>query len=163
MPQGEPQGLNWTVQTHEHRERSVDWYWGLGLIGLAGAAGSVFFGNYLFAAIIAIAAGSVGALAFRGPREHGVHVGPRGLSIDGTVYRFDAIESFWVESFDSTDKQGQEPRLFVSTRGFLRPQLVIPLGSEARAQAVRAYLRRFVREEEQHAHIGTYLADVLGL
>jgi hypothetical protein len=159
MPQ-EQQGIVWTVQTHEHKERSVDWYWGLGLIALAGAVASVFFGNYMFAAIIAIAGSSIGILVARGPREHEVRLTPRGLSLDGTLYRWDTIDSFWVEYADQTHVA---PRLLVATRGFLHPQLVIPLESGARAQAVRSYMKKFAEEEKQHPHIGTHLAEMFGL
>jgi len=151
----------WTVSTHEHRERSNDWYWALGLLALVGAGLSLFMGNVLFALIIAIAAGSIGVLSARGPREHVVRLDPRGLSLDGTLYRWDTIDSFWAEPFN--EEQGLQGRLLVTTRGILHPQLVIPLESAVRAGSVRAYARRFAKEEEQEAHIGEYLAELFGL
>ncbi|MSR70585.1 hypothetical protein EXS62_00920 [Candidatus Kaiserbacteria bacterium] len=152
----EDSGISWSVDTHEHHDHSTDWYWGLGLIALAGAGLALFFGNALFAVIIAMSAGSIGVLAIRGPREHTVRLSERGVSLDGTVYRWDGIDSFWIED-------GGEPRLLISTKGLLHPQLVIPLGDKTRAMSVRNYLRRHAAEEEQHAHLGEHLAEMFGL
>ncbi len=155
----EGQGISWNVLTHEHRERSADWYWGLGL-GAAAAAGlSLFFGNILFAVVIAVGAGSIGVLAARGPREHSMRLDSRGLSVDGTLYRFSAIQSFWVQP----ETEAREARMLVTTSGMLSPQLVIPLGVGTRAQNVRAFMRRHAQEVEQDAHLGEHLAELFGL
>jgi hypothetical protein len=151
----EDSGITWHVETHVHVERSVDWYWGLGIVALVGAGLSLFFGNLLFALIILIGAGSIGALLMRGPREHSCRLDPRGLSLDGTLYRWQSIDSFWVD-----DRKRQ---LLVSTRGILHPQLIIPLGDPTRAQNVRHYMRRHAQEEEQEAHLGEHIAEIFGL
>lgn len=151
----EDAGITWHVETHEHVERSVDWYWGLGLAALVGAGFSLFFGNLLFALIILVAAGSLAALLIRGPREHQVRIDPRGLSLDGTLYRWQNIDSFWV-----SDRRRQ---LLVSTKGILHPQLVIPLGDPTRGQNVRHYMRRHAQEVEQDPHMGEHIAEMLGL
>lgn len=153
------QSISWQVQTHEHRERSTDWYWGLGLGGVAAAGLSLFFGNILFALIILIGLGSIATLAARGPREHWMRLDSRGLSVDGTLYRFDSIQSFWIQPEDPY----REPRLLVTTNGIFSPQLVIPLDNMTRAQNVRTYLKRHVQEEEQEAHLGEHLAELFGL
>ncbi len=152
----EDPGISWHVETHEHKERSIDWYWGLGLVALAAAALSIFFGNTLFALIIGLAAISIGILIARGPREHVVSVSPRGFSLDGTLYRWSGIQSFWIT-------QEREPHLLLTTQGVLHPQLVIPIGDPGRIQNLRAYLRRFCAEEEQEAHLGHHVASIFGL
>lgn len=155
----EGQSISWQVVTHEHQERSVDWYWGLGL-GAAAAAGiSIFFGNFLFAIILLLGAGSIATLVARGPREHWVKIDGRGVALDGTLYRFGSIQSFWIQP----EAPHREPRLLVTTTGIFSPQLVIPLGNMTRAQNARAFLRRFIHEEEQEAHVGEHLAELFGL
>ncbi len=159
MAEQDGQTISWQVETHEHKERSVDWYWGLGL-GAAAAAGiSLFFGNILFALIILMGLGSIATLAARGPREHWMKVDSRGVSMDGTLYRFASIQSFWIQPEDAN----HEARLLLTTNGLFSPQLVIPLGHMTRAQNVRAYLKRYVEEVEQEAHLGEHLAELFGL
>jgi hypothetical protein len=153
------QSISWHVLTHEHREHSTDWYWGLGLGAVAAAGISLFFGNMLFALIIVIGMGSIAVLAARGPREHGVRIDSRGISLDGTLYRFSSIQSFWIQPEDAS----REARMLVTTNGVFSPQLVIPLGHMTRAQNVRAFMRRYAQEVEQEAHLGEHLAEIFGL
>ena len=151
------QVIAWQVHSHIHRERSNDWYWALGLVALAGAVISLFFGNVLFAVILIIGAGSVGVLAARGPREHSARIDTRGVSIDGTLHPYTSIQSFWVE------ESGEAPRLFVSTSGIIAPHLTLPLQDRARAGQVRSFLKKYATEEEQGPHFGEHIAEFFGL
>ncbi len=153
------QAISWQVETHEHRERSTDWYWGLGLGAVAAAGISLFFGNILLAFIILIGIGSMATLVARGPREHWVRLDSRGVSLDGTLYRFASIQSFWIQAED----ERHEARMLLTTNGIFSPQLVIPLGTMTRAQNVRAFMRRHAEEVEQEAHLGEHLAELFGL
>lgn len=152
----EDSGISWRVDTHEHMERSNDWYWGLGLMTLVAAGISVFLGNALFALILLLGAGSLGVLVARGPREHEVKVTQKGLHLDGTLYRWSGVRSFWVE-------EGRDPHLLITTQGVLHPQLVIPLLDQNRARNVREYVRKLAAEEEQEPHLGHHVAQMLGL
>ncbi len=155
--QAQGQDISWHVQTHEHRERSSDWYWALGLLGLVGAGLSIFFGNVLLAIILVVGAGSIGLLAARGPREHEVKIDRRGITLDGTLYPYPAVQSFWVE------EEAGEPKLFLTTNNLLMPHISVPLDSAAHAGQVRAYLRGYLEEEEQWEHFGENVARLLGL
>ncbi len=166
MPEGE-QEISWTVQTHEHKERSTDWYWALGTVVLVGAGVSIFFGNILLAAIIIIATGSLGVLAARGPREHSVRIDRRGISIDGTFYPYASVHSFWIERLPAQagNQAGNtdRPRLFLSMKGVLSPHFTLPLPGHMRAEDMEKYLKQHAAEEEQGPHVGEHLAELLGL
>lgn len=157
MPSEQEQVISWTVLTHEHKERSTDWYWTLGALVVVGIGLSVFFGNILLAIILAVGGSSIGFLAARGPREHMVRLDKRGVSLDGTLYPYSSIHSFWV------DENAESPRLFLSTSGFLSPSITVPLDNVSHAQDVRAFLKKFGEEEEQRPHLGEHLAELFGL
>jgi len=151
------QEIAWTV-ARTHRERSTDWYWGLGTLALAGVLLSIFlFDNTLLAIILLIGAVSIGVLASREPREHAVKIDPRGLVVDGTRYPYSSVHSFWVEHETSS------PRLFVSMTGILSPHFSFELKDEAQGTQVRAFLKRYAAEEEQGPHIGEHLAEIFRL
>jgi hypothetical protein len=149
--------FSWSVETHEHRHRSTDWYWALGVTAVVSALACIFFGNFFLAVIILIAAGSVATLAARGPREHAVIINRRGISIDGTLYAFASMHSFWIE------RELEAPRLYLSTTGFLAPHFSLPIPEGVDAVALHQFLKRFVEEEEQGPHIGEHVAELLGL
>lgn len=149
--------FSWHVLSHEHKEHSVDWYWALGTLAVAGAGLSVFLGNILLAVIIIIAAGSIGVLAARGPREHQVKIDRRGVAIDGTLYPYSSLHSYWIE------RERENPRLILSTTGFLAPHFALEIGDTIDRSALNNFLKQRVEEEEQGPHIGEHLAEMLGL
>jgi hypothetical protein len=152
----------WHVLTHEHRERSADWYWTLGLGTVLGCVASIYFGNYLLAAILIIGVGSICVLSVRGPREHEVKLDRRGVTLDGTLYHYRSIASFWVEDHELMPPDWP-PRLFITTTGLISPRHTIPLDDPTHGAAVRAYLLRYIPEEEHEPHLGEHLAELLGL
>ena len=161
------EGIRWVVLTHEHRERSADWYWAFGIATVVGIGLSIYFSNILLALILALGAISIGILLARGPREHEVHVHGRGVSVDGTLYPYPALQSYWVaveELLDEEINAGWEPRaeLRLTTTGYLHPYLSLPLEDADHAQEVRDYLANFVVEEEQQPRLSEHIAALLG-
>ena len=156
--------ISWSVLTHEHRERSNDWYWALGLLAVVGIGVSIYFSNVLLAIILALGVGSIIFLSIRGPREHDVTITPRGVTIDGTLYRYPSIRSFWVSIEDVPD-DSYEPRarLFLSTPSILHPTFMLPLDSLDHAEAVRDYLLDYIEEVEQEPHFAEHVAELLGI
>ena len=156
MPQ-EEHTIVWTAPTHAHFERSIDWYWALGILALCGSIASVLWGNVLFAAIIALAAVMLGTIAARGPRRCEVHINTKGILLDHEFYPYHSIHSFWIETHHIPS-----PKLFLSTTGVIHPHIAVLIEEPADPEEIRAYLREFVTEESNHS-ISTIFADFLGL
>lgn len=157
MPQ--PEEIVWHVQTHEHKVHSADWYWALGLVTLIGAGLCIFFGNILLALILIIGAGSIVTLKLRGPREHQVRVDARGITLDGTLYLWKSIHSFWV----NVDETRGGPCIYLTTKSMLNPRITIPLDNQEHASEVKAFCKQHALEQEQWPHFGEHLAEMLGL
>ena len=151
-----PEWIGWRAPTHEKGERTTDWYWALGIIGVCGAVAAVLLGNLLFAIIIAVGALSLGVLAAREPREHDVRIDERGITVDGDLYVWENLQSFWMAPGRNAD------RLFVTTGGIVHPHLVLPIHEPADSQDVYDYVSYFLPEEESHS-LGTLAAELLGL
>ena len=153
-PQNE--SIAWSAPTHEQKDRSVDWYWALGILGVCGAIAAVLWGNLLFAAIIAVAAGSVGALAARNPREHDVHIDSRGITIDHELYPYESLHSFWVSVDDRSEK------LHLATNGVIHPHITLSIHAPANAERVYRYVSRHLQEEETYS-LGSMFGEFFGL
>jgi hypothetical protein len=151
------QELSWQVASHTVRERSNDWYWGLGAVAIVGVIASVVFGNALLAIIIVLGAFCLGYLTIQKPRAHTVSIGPRGIAIDGTRYPWRGVRSFWVEHSDT------DARLFVTMNGILTPHLSLYLADTVEGDDVRRYLKRYVPEVEQGPQLGDHLTEIFGL
>ncbi len=148
--------ISWSAPAHEKQNRTSDWYWALGIIGICGAAAAVLWGNMLFAVIIAVGALSLGVLAARKPREHDVRIDERGVVVDGDLYPYSSLRSFWIADGRSV------PRLYLSTTGIVHPHLVLGIHEPAQVEDVYDYLSQFLEEEEAHS-LGTLAAEMLGL
>lgn len=153
------QDILWTVVTHEHKEHTPDWYWALGLLTVVGAGLSIWFGNILLAIILVIGASSIALLKVRGPREHEVRVDARGITLDGTMYPWKSIHSFWV----NREEARGGPCIYLTTHSLLTPRIAVPLDSLQHAEQVQKYLEQHAEEEEQEPHFGERLAELLGL
>ena len=157
--------FEWEGVEYEHRERGADWYWALGLLAVVGIGVSIYFSNILLAIILALGFGSIIFLSIRGPREHDVALTPRGIDIDGTLYRYPAVRSFWVAIEDIPDDAEYEPRvrLFLSIPSLLHPRFMLPLADVDHAEEVRDYLLNYLEEAEQEPHFAEHVAEILGI
>jgi hypothetical protein len=161
------EGIRWVVLTHEDRDRSADWYWAFGIAIVIGIGLSIYFANILLAIILALSAIAITILLVRGPREHEVHVHGRGVSVDGTLYPYQSLHSFWVaieELLDEEVDAGWEPRaeLRLLTTGYVHPHLILPLENVPHAEEVRDYLVNYMNEEEQEPRLTEHVAALLG-
>jgi len=150
------QPIHWSAPSHLRSQRSVDWYWALGLIAVVGVAVAVWLGDILFAVIIALASFMLGIMAAREPREHEVEINERGIVIDHEVYPYDTLHSFWIQ-----EEGVPFPRLYLETSGIMHPHTTVILSSEQSPADIRARLSHFIPEEERHS-FGTLLAHWLG-
>lgn len=151
------ENLSWEAHSHEHVERSTDWYWALGVLAVSGATISILLNNPLFAVIIMLGAVSLGILASRPPRAYLIQIDPRGITVDDNLYLFRSLESFWID----TETRDDVPHLIVSSRGVLAPQLILPLiGVDA--NQVQEFLLRYLEEKEQYESPLTRVAELFG-
>ncbi|HEX8993780.1 MAG TPA: hypothetical protein VF803_00845 [Candidatus Paceibacterota bacterium] len=148
--------LHWTTPTHLGVERSVDWFWALGVIALFGAIIALWLGDTLFAAIIVLAAITIGMIATRPPREHDVMLYEGGFVLDHAVYPFSSLESFWIE------EGGDLPKLYLSTSALLHPHITLYLPSSDYIDEVRDFLEMYEVKEEVRHSAGTILAHMFG-
>lgn len=156
--------IQWSIVTHEHKDRSTDWYWTAGIVTMLGIAVSIYLMNILLAMILGIGMVSIFILAIRGPREHDVTLSNRGVDIDGTLYRYPTIHSFWVSVEDHLHEDWDpRARLFFTTSGYVHPRIIIPLQDVDHAEEVRDYLLQHLDEVEQEPHFAEHIAELLGV
>ena len=149
--------ISWQAPSHEHVERSVDWFWALGIIALAGAILSILFGNLLLAGIIVLGALSLAIISSREPQIHTIRLSSQGIMIDMKLYPWRSLRSFWVD-----DETREEEHLIVSSDGIFSPQLIIPLKGVT-ADEVRSHLSKYIDEQEQYESILTRVGEFFGL
>lgn len=149
--------LRWSAYEHEHIERSVDWFWALGIVAVSIALTSILFGNVLFAILIIVAAYTIGRIARTPPELVEFELSDRGVRVGGTLHRYDEIISFWVE--DELDKA---PLLLVDTIKFMSPNLIIPIEG-IDPHEVRVFLQERADEVPMKEPVSHKILEFLGI
>jgi hypothetical protein len=148
--------LRWSAYEHDHIERSVDWFWALGIIAVCAALVSILFHDVLFSILILIAATTIGLLARTPPDIIEFELSERGIKVGDTMHRFEEIISFWVEDHDV-----RRPLLLVDTFKFMAPNLIIPI-EEIDPHTVREYLRARTKEVPMKEPLAHKILELFG-
>jgi hypothetical protein len=135
--------VSWEALEFEHRKKSADWYWILGIIAIAGALIAIVLDNFLFAILIIIGAFTVALHAKKPPERVHFTLSKRGLEIGSTLHPFSSLNSFWID-----DSREDAPKLLLTSKRTFSMQLSIPLQS-APQEDIRNMLLVHVREEAQ--------------
>jgi hypothetical protein len=148
--------ISWEAFEHPHIEKKSDWYWALGIVALVGAGVSIFFGNILFALVIALSATLMGVVSSRQPSIVPYAITPRGMRIDDRLYPYATLASFCID-----EESPAGPQLLLKSSGMLRPLLIIPLPEEA-VEEIDTILAERLPEEHLEESLSHRLLEFLG-
>ena len=125
MQQSDIRGISWEAPQHHHIEKGADWYWVLGIVGIAGSTTAIILGNTLFGAVILLAMSTMIIFALQKPRLIPFEVTGRGIRIDDRFYPYTVLESFYID-----EETNGVPQLLIKSERFLSPLLILPLPEE---------------------------------
>lgn len=148
----------WSVAPYEHYERSVDWYWGLGIVITVITVLAIISHNYLFAFLMVLGGILITLSLRKAPSDMQIEVSERAVSINGHTYQYDQIKSFWMYK-DLKDN----PNLLIHTTRGIFPKIVIPLLPDMDFVELHTFLIDKITEEEQYESSIDRIADRLGL
>ena len=151
-----PFKLEWDAHEYEHKERSQDWFWAVGIIAFALAFTAIIFGNVIFGILILIATFSLTVFARRAPDELHVVIDEQGITRGKVRYLFPSLRSFWI------DLEHPHKKVVIRSEKMLMPYIVIPLADEVDAERLRRILLRYMDEEFHSLPIAERLLDYLG-
>ncbi len=148
--------LRWTALEYEDKERTPDWFWGLGIVALAFTVLSIYFGNYLLAILIIVSGFSLALFAVRKPEHVEYELQEDGVRVNNTLYPFNTLESFWVEKF------GVEPKIIIVSKKFFVPHIIIPIADHD-PKKIRGFLLNNLEEVEHHEPLLHIITERLGM
>ena len=88
--------IDWHASEYVHHDKGAMWLIILGVIAVVGAGVAIFFGQWLFAALIAVMAVAFGVYGFRQPKEMQYQLTDRKLLINDKTYSLAAFRAFVV-------------------------------------------------------------------
>jgi len=140
VPQKQP--VSWTAHEYQHFEKNSEWFWALGLIGVAGAVAALMYGNILFSVVILVAAFVLALFAARKPEEFTFTLTQRGLRINDDLHTFQSLKSFSIEDLS----ENHTPKLILESHKVFTLDIVIPIES-IDPEVIHDFLYDYLPEE----------------
>ncbi len=132
--------IEWDASEHEHKDRTSDWLWSVGILTAAAAVVSIIFGNIIFAILILTAVFAMALFVNRPPEMIHVIVDEKGITRGKVRYPFSSLKSFWL------DELHPHPKILLRSAKPFLPIIVVPLG-ETDAVKLNEILSRYLKEE----------------
>lgn len=148
--------IEWTAHEYEHKERSSDWFWAMGIVTFSIAVVATIFGNIIFAILILIAAFSLSLFLNRPPDEMHIVVDEHGITKDKIHYPYSTLQSFWI------DENHPHKKILVRSQKTLMPLIVVPLADDMDLDKLHTALLRFMQEEYHSLPFAEKVLEYLG-
>ncbi len=148
--------IQWKMLEYQHRDRSVDWFWAVGIITVAITLIAIIYNNILFAIFIILGTFTLLLYAARAPRMVNFEISRRGIHINDTLYPFNTLESFWLHYHNDRDK-----KLIVKSEKKLMPYITLPVPDED-VEDIHLFLMEYLPEEEHNESIAEAIMEYLG-
>lgn len=133
--------IEWDAHEYEHKERSPDWFWAVGIIAVAVAIAAIIFDNIILGILVLISAFALSLFASRPPSTLHVTVDEKGITKGKIRYPFSALESFWI------DTEHPHKKIILRSEKMFMPLIVVPLGDETDAEQLHEKLSLSLSEE----------------
>lgn len=150
--------LVWQALEYEHKEKSSDWYWAVGIITFSVALTAFILGNYIFGIVVIVSGFSLAISASRKPEIATFELNKTGVVINSKQTSYTSLRSFYVETNELTDGR---PKLLFQPKKSNRHMMIIPL-EEVTPEEVRDFLLDMLLEEELHEPIAHQIAEFFG-
>ena len=148
--------IEWETLEYEHRERSSNWYWVVGLVALVLVIGSIVMKNFLLAILVLLGAFTLMLYARRHPRRMRVVVSRRGIQVRNSLFPYHTLRSFWLH-----DEEDEPRKIIIRSEKLFMPHIHLPLADDLDHEALRAFLLDFLPEEPYQPTIIDVLAEYL--
>lgn len=147
----------WDATEMARPEKTVDWYWGLGILVVTAIILCIIAKNYLLSILITLGGVMLAYSANDKPHAVNVEISERGVKINKDLYTYETINSFWM----FTDTKNKNQLLLVTGRPWM-PKHIIALPDSISAKDIRSYLVTFIEEKETKPSVIDTIVDAFG-
>lgn len=142
--------FSWEAHEYFHHDRTVDWYWWVGLVAVILLGFAVWQRSFLFGVLILLGWFTSILYAIRDPHVIRFVLTDRGLIVEnpeskesGKIYPWSQLDSFWVFY-----KPPVHAELSIKSKKTFMPYIKVPLGDED-PEAIKEIVSKYIPLEEQ--------------
>lgn len=121
--------VEWEAPEYNHKKRTPDFLWTIGLIALVMAIVAIWMGNLVFAIFVLIAGASLIMFTVREPGQMNFSIKTEGLIVGKDKYEWKNIKGFNIIKGDPYGK------LLIETSKYFLPVYAIPLPTSITEEA----------------------------
>ena len=147
--------IEWDGHEYEHKQRSEDWFWAVGVIAVSLTVVAIIFNDIIFGILILLSAFSLSLFINRPPETVHMILTEQGITRGSVKYPFSTLHSFWI------DEQHPHQKILLRSQKLLMPYITIPLGG-GNPERIQQALVRFIPEEFHTTSIAEKLLEYLG-
>lgn len=149
--------FSWSVAEYEHRKKSTDWYWALGIIIIAGTVIAFIRGNFLFGFFILLGGFLIGILATKKPDIITVEITDEAFSVNKLIIKFTEIEAFWMYRNPFGTR-----KLILKTKKNFNTVVSLPISEDISISELRSFLSEKIQEKELQETFTDILLERIG-
>ena len=113
--------IEWQAPEYKHKEKSIDFFWTIGVIALMMFVVTIWQQNYIFAIFILVSALSLFLFSIRQPQIMTFIIETSGFSLGKDKYEWKKIKGFHIK------KESDKAILLIEINKYLLPVYTIPL------------------------------------
>jgi hypothetical protein len=147
--------IAWEVIEYEHRDKTPDWYWAVGIIALSAAIIAIVYKNYIFAVFIVIASATLFMFSFRKPEMLLIELTEKGVRMKNEFFPYKMIKTFWISD------RGPVKKLLLHSNRILMPVITIAITDEME-EKIKSTLLKHLEEKEMHEPMTQRIMEQLG-
>ncbi len=148
--------IEWDAHEYEHKQKTPDWFWAVGIIAVSVAAASVIFGNIIFGILVLISAFTLSLFASRPPNTLHMMVDENGITRGKIRYPYPTLHSFWI------DTEHSHKKIILQSEKMFMPLIIVPLGEDTDTEQLHENLSRFLPEEFHSLPLIEKILEYLG-
>lgn len=150
--------VEWETPEYEYREKSSDWFFAVGIIGLALALVALIFANILLSILIGLATFVLIMYSRRVPEIIRVGISTKGVRVGKEFFPYNSLDSFWVEE----EEDGTVFLSLLSKERTLRQHITLYVPQEIAADDLKDLMIEFLDEEYHEPSLMEAIAGRLG-
>ena len=151
-----PFKLEWDAHEYEHKERSQDWFWAVGIIAVSLAVTAIILGNIIFGILILIGTFSLSLFAKRAPDTIHVVIDEKGITRGRIRYPFPTLTSFWI------DVEHPHKKIILRSEKMFMPYIIVPLADDVDPERLARILSKYMYEEYHSLPLVEKILECLG-
>jgi hypothetical protein len=156
MGKAAPFKIEWEAHEYEHKERSPDWFWAVGIISVAVAITSIIFGNVIFGILVIIATFSLALFINREPSITHASLNERGITRGKMHYPYSTLDSYWI------DVEHPHKKILLKSKKLFMPLIIVPISDEVDPEALDDALIQHLPREFHNLSIVEQALEYLG-